>query len=44
MRDKFSICFYVPLNFGAVIMGMNNKVARNGAKMPDWLFLSDHPP
>lgn len=34
--------FYMPVNFGGVITGLNKKVEKAGAKIPDWLCLSDH--
>jgi hypothetical protein len=42
IKDKVTTHFYMPVNFGEAMMRMNDKVARSGAKMPDWLCLSDH--
>lgn len=42
IKDSVITQFYMPLNFGEVIMRMNEKVIRAGAEMPDWLCLSDH--
>ena len=42
IKDSVTTQFYIPLNFGEVIMRMNERVARDGAEMPDWLCLSDH--
>ncbi|MGI5944396.1 MAG: hydrolase [Methanosarcina flavescens] len=42
IKDSVITQFYMPLNFGEVITRMNEKVARAGAEMPDWLCLSDH--
>ena len=42
IKDSVTTQFYMPLNFGEVIMRMNEKVARAGAEIPDWLCLSDH--
>jgi len=42
IKDKVTTQFYMPINFGEVIMRMSDKVERSGAKMPDWLCLSDH--
>lgn len=42
IKDSVTTQFYAPLNFGEVIMRMTEKVARDGAEMPDWLCLSDH--
>ncbi len=36
-----SIC-HMPMTFGTVMKRLNNRVERSGAKMPDWLCLSDH--
>ena len=42
IKDSVSTQLYVPLNFAEVIIRMNEKVARAGAEIPDWLCLSDH--
>lgn len=42
IKDKVFTLFYMPINFGAVIMRLTNKVQKSGADMPDWLCLSDH--
>ena len=42
IKDKVTIHFYMPINFGEVIMRMIAKVESSGAQMPDWLCLSDH--
>ncbi|MDD2340503.1 MAG: hypothetical protein PHG79_09705, partial [Methanosarcina sp.] len=42
IKDTVSTHLYMPLNFGEVITRMNEKVARAGAEIPDWLCLSDH--
>ncbi|MCQ1535307.1 hypothetical protein FTO70_06305 [Methanosarcina sp. KYL-1] len=42
IKDTVSTQLYVPLNFAEVIIRMNEKVARAGAEIPDWLCLSDH--
>ncbi|MGI5992794.1 MAG: hydrolase [Methanosarcina sp.] len=42
IKDSVTTQFYMPLNFGEVITRMNEKVARAGAEMSDWLCLSDH--
>jgi hypothetical protein len=42
IKDKVWTFFFIPLNFGGVITRMNQKVEKAGAKMPDWLCLSDH--
>ena len=42
IKDKVTTFFYMPLNFGAVIKRMTEKVEKSAAQMPDWLCLSDH--
>ncbi|OQB12404.1 MAG: hypothetical protein BWY15_02232 [Firmicutes bacterium ADurb.Bin193] len=42
VRDRVFTLFYVPMNFGAVIKRLMNKVEKNGAQTPDYLCLSDH--
>lgn len=42
IKDKVFTLFYIPLNFGSAMKRMNGKVEKAGAKMPDWLCLSDH--
>lgn len=42
IKDKVFTFFYVPINFWSVIVRMNKKVENVGAKIPDWLCLSDH--
>ncbi|MFA5184942.1 MAG: hydrolase [Patescibacteria group bacterium] len=42
IKDKVSTFFYMPLNFGSAMTRLNAKVEKAGAKMPDWLCLSDH--
>lgn len=42
IKDSVTTQFYMPVNFGEVIMRMNEKVMNSGAQMPDWLCLSDH--
>ncbi len=42
IKDKVFTLFHIPINFGAVIVRMNKKVEKAGAKIPDWLCLSDH--
>lgn len=34
--------FYMPINFGSAITGLIKKIGDAGAKMQDWLCLSDH--
>ena len=42
IKDKVFTFLYMPMNFGAVIKRLNEKVEKAGASMPDWLCLSDH--
>lgn len=42
IKDKVFTLFYMPINFGSVIQRMNAKVEKAGAKMPEFLCLSDH--
>jgi len=42
IKDKVFTFMYIPLNFGQVMVRMNQKVESAGAKMPDRICLSDH--
>jgi hypothetical protein len=42
IRDKVLTFFYMPLNFGSVMVRILKKVDGAGAVIPDWLCLSDH--
>ncbi len=42
IKDKVFTLFYMPLNFGSAMVRLNKKVEAAGAKIPDWLCLSDH--
>jgi len=42
IKDKVFTMFYIPMNFGAVIKRMNEKVEKASATIPDGLGLSDH--
>ena len=42
IKDKVCTFFYMPLNFGKVMKRINEKAQIAGAKMPDWLCLSNH--
>ena len=42
IRDRVCTFFYMPVNFGKVMIRLNDKVTKAGAEMPDWLCLSDH--
>jgi len=42
LKDRVCTVMHMPLNFGAVMRRMNEKVEAAGAAMPDYLCLSDH--
>jgi len=42
IKDKVFTVFYMPINFGAVITRMVNKIEKAGTVMQDGLCLSDH--
>jgi hypothetical protein len=42
IKDKVFTLFYMPINFGAVMIRMNKNLEKVGAKMLDGLCLSDH--
>jgi hypothetical protein len=42
IKDKVFTLFYIPLNFGAVMTRLMKKTETAGAKVPDWLCLSEH--
>jgi len=42
IKDNVFTLFYVPMNFGAVITRLTNKVQKAGSDIPNWLCLSDH--
>ena len=42
IKDKVFTLFYMPVNFGAAMKRLNERVEKANAKMPDWLCLSDH--
>ena len=42
IKDKVFTIFYMPVNFGSVMKRLNRTVEKAGAKIPDWLCLSDH--
>jgi hypothetical protein len=41
IKDKVFTFFFMPVNFGRVITQLNKKAEKAGAKIPDWLCLSD---
>jgi len=42
IKDKVCTFFYMPLNFGNVIVKLNKKILEASATVPDGLCLSDH--
>ncbi|MEI6222972.1 MAG: hydrolase [bacterium] len=42
IKDSVRTLFYIPLNFGKVMKRMNAAVEKSGAKIPDWLSLSEY--
>jgi len=42
IRDRVFTLFYMPVNFGKVMIRLNKLVNNAGAVVPDWLCLSDH--
>jgi len=42
IKGRVSSILYMPLNFGAVMQKLNEKVDKANASIPDWLCLSDH--
>ena len=41
IKDKVFTMFHMPVNFGRVIIRMNAKIEKVGAKSPDYMALSD---
>jgi hypothetical protein len=42
IKDKVFTLFYMPINFGQVMTRAITKLEKEGAKMSDWICLSDH--
>ncbi len=42
IKDKVFTLFYMPVNFGGVMKRLDEKLAKAGATMPDYLCLSEH--
>jgi hypothetical protein len=42
IKDKVCTLFYMPMNFGAVMKRVNEKVEKAGATIQDGMWLSDH--
>jgi len=42
IKDKVCTLFYIPLNFGKVMVRLDKKTRQAGAKIPDYLCLSEH--
>lgn len=41
IKARVLCLFHIPLNFGSVITALNKKVDASGAKVKDWMCLSD---
>ena len=42
IKDKVFTFFHIPMNFGAVMKRLDEKVRSAHAAIPDWVCLSDH--
>lgn len=42
IKDHVFTLFYMPINFGAAMTRLIGKVEKAGARVPDWLCLSEH--
>jgi len=42
VKDKVCTFFFMPVNFGRVMIRINKKIENAGAKIQDWICLSDH--
>ena len=42
IKSSVFTIFYMPINFGTVMRKLDEKIKKAGAKIPDWLCLSDH--
>jgi hypothetical protein len=42
IKDKVFTVFFMPVNFGAVMKRLSEKVEKSGAQVPGYLCLSDH--
>lgn len=42
VKGKVFTLFHIPINFAGVVTKLNKKIDEAGAKVPDWLGLSDH--
>jgi hypothetical protein len=42
IKESVFTLFYMPVNFGKMMMKLDEKVKKAGAEIPDWLCLSDH--
>ena len=42
IKGKVFTLFFMPINFGSVIVSLNKKIEKANSKMQDWLCLSDH--
>ncbi len=42
IKDRVCTIFYMPVNFGKVMIRLNKTIEAAGAAIPGWLCLSDH--
>jgi hypothetical protein len=42
IKDRVFTLLYIPMNFGSVMKRITGVTEKAGAKIPDWLCLSDH--
>jgi len=42
IRDHVFTLFYMPVNFGKVMVRLHKTITKAGEEVPDWLCLSDH--
>ena len=42
IKDKVCTFLYMPINFGKVMVRLNETVTKASANIPDWLCLSEH--
>jgi hypothetical protein len=42
IKDRVCTFFYMPVNFGKVMIRLHKVIKNAGAEVPDWLCLSDH--
>ena len=42
IKDSVFTLFFMPVNFGKVMIRLNKVISDTGAEIPEWLCLSDH--